>query len=52
MANPLDANITAEPRGPAEPERDARVFRIRDALVTFRVAELLTSLFHKVGGIA
>ena len=42
MANPLDANITAEPRHPAEPDRDDRGSRIRDALVTFRFAELLT----------
>ena len=42
MARALDANIRAVSAWPAEPDRNARVFRIRGALVTFRFAELLT----------
>ena len=42
VASAYDANIAAEPWGPAEPDRDAPLFRIRDAFVTFRFAELLT----------
>ena len=42
MARALDANISARAAWPAEPDRDARGFRIRNALVTFRFAELLT----------
>ena len=41
MANPIDANITAEPRSSTEPDRDAPTFRFRLELLTFRFAELL-----------
>ena len=42
MGHPRDANIGAVSLCPAEPDRDAPTFRIRDALATFRFAELLT----------
>ncbi len=42
MARTLDANIRALAARPAEPDREARGFRIRDAPATFRFAELLT----------
>ena len=42
MANALDANVSAVRRHQAEPDGRSPTFRIRQALLTFRFAELLT----------
>ena len=42
MAKALDANVWPVHRRPAKPDGRGRTFRIRQALLTFRFAELLT----------